>query len=314
MQYLVSVLGVYWISKVYKIFRDNTIFEAVKTLAFKNPKIAYDNTCYYISSLKELHEISNKLHPDSRMRATLKTIQLTSEYMYLYMSEYMNTTIEPIDKTRMYVKYVYNKKEYKILVNTRKDPTSINILSIKDENNNDVTDKVLVYYGPAYDLNNQIITPSLIGYNQLTVEYMNLNGKDNCITIYENDSLPYFVSKDQNRFTGMNVSDVDGVSNDKPDSFSDNYQESFKDDHSRFVSETEDSSSYNDHSGELLDYLKNTGDKIENGTLPHRMRDKYCLIYKNIILFSSFFKDEAIQKYEQLSKDTPILFYTPNDE
>jgi hypothetical protein len=276
MQYIASALGIYCITRVYKIVRNNTVSDSITSL-FKNPKILYDNTCYYIESLKELHQISSRLHPNSKCRSTIKTAQLLSEYIYEYLSEYMNTSIEHIDKRRLYVKYIYNKKEYRVLVNIRKNPVnSLNILSIKDEKENDVTDDVLKYYGPAYDLHNQVMTPGFIGYKFLVIEYIDDYGEDNKVIIYENDFLPSSsIQTKEDKKDHVNMSKVS------------------KDDQTQ------------------IDYVMNTCSKIKNSMLSDELKDQYCLIFGDRVLFSSTYEEEAVQKYEEISKNLSILFYKP---
>ncbi len=91
----------------------------------------------------------------------------------------------PVEKLKNHyvITYTYNMKEYKVLC--KRNRSRIRILHIKDENENDIGDKIKPFMGPAYDFHRIPTSPADLGYKKLSF-YM-LNGEQK--TYNENDII-----------------------------------------------------------------------------------------------------------------------------
>jgi AAA+ ATPase superfamily predicted ATPase len=192
MQYVAYGFCIYVVSKVYDIFKDNKLNDALTEIVYRKPKYIYDNVVYYVESIQDIHKISTRMHPNRRIVACMKTGKLVGEYMYRDFINYTNTSIMHVDNTKFQLTYKYEGVEYKVTINRRADPElSLNIINIRNQDDIDVTDDVLKHYGPARDLHHQSITPKCMGYKYLMIEYLcPQDYVEKCIVIHENDELP----------------------------------------------------------------------------------------------------------------------------
>jgi len=98
-------------------------------------------------------------------------ISLTMILQALYLSflQYMNSTIQKIGKNKYEISYTVNGKIYKMLVTPKRGPSPI--LEIRDEKTeDDLTNKILPYFGPDYKCHGTSLYPELLGYNGLVFE------------------------------------------------------------------------------------------------------------------------------------------------
>jgi hypothetical protein len=72
-----------------------------------------------------------------------------------------------IDKDKIIISYFFKNKKYKIPINSRKKPN--NIISIKNENDEDITDYILPFMGPSLDFHNQSIKPIDLNLNKMII-------------------------------------------------------------------------------------------------------------------------------------------------
>lgn len=69
--------------------------------------------------------------------------------IYISLIQTMNNSVIKIDKNTYQISYVINGNLYKMISIPKKGPTSI--IEIRDENDIDITEHILPYYGPCND-------------------------------------------------------------------------------------------------------------------------------------------------------------------
>ena len=104
-------------------------------------------------------------------KITIITISLgmIAEALYVSLSAYLNGHIKQLDKSHYEVSYVIKGNLYKMVVKPIRQPCPlIKITNSKDE---DVTYKILPYYGPRYNWHHHQYTPKFFGEEKLVFEY-----------------------------------------------------------------------------------------------------------------------------------------------
>lgn len=109
-------------------------------------------------SLKKQH----KTIPKS-IYYTIKVI--CQSFIYNY-SKKNNCKIEELNN-KLLITYIHNNHTYKILLSSKIKPNTI--LSITNENDEDIQDIVIQYLGPSLDFHNQQIKPKEIGFNKIKI-------------------------------------------------------------------------------------------------------------------------------------------------
>jgi hypothetical protein len=94
-----------------------------------------------------------------------------------------NNTVEHLDHKTSIISYVCHGKHYRFVAKANKGPG--NVLLIIDENDVDVTDLVLPFYGPNRDWHNRAFQPSFWKKNKLIFEMASGDQK----TFYANDDI-----------------------------------------------------------------------------------------------------------------------------
>ena len=96
------------------------------------------------------------------------SIQMILKALYLSFIQYLNNSVKRIDKNTYEVEYVINGKIYKMIVIPKKGPMSF--IEIRDENDIDMTEFILPYYGPNYDWHSIGFIPQFFKCKKLTFE------------------------------------------------------------------------------------------------------------------------------------------------
>ena len=99
--------------------------------------------------------------------------KIAAKSIYLDIFQTLNKTVTKIGKNKFEITYILNEQEYKFIVEGRRGPK--NIVSITDENYNNVTDKIEPYLGPKQDFHNRQFTPNCFGYERLNFEIVGGN-------------------------------------------------------------------------------------------------------------------------------------------
>uniref|UniRef100_A0A6C0CXA8 Uncharacterized protein n=1 Tax=viral metagenome TaxID=1070528 RepID=A0A6C0CXA8_9ZZZZ len=109
----------------------------------------------------------------TRNKNILKVLYISfamiAQALYLSFLQYMNSAMRKIGKNKYEISYMVNGKIYKMLVTPKRGPSPI--LEIRDEKTeDDLTDKILPYFGPDYKCHGNNLYPELLGYNGLVFE------------------------------------------------------------------------------------------------------------------------------------------------
>ena len=96
---------------------------------------------------------------------------LTGKILYLRFYQFLNNTVEQINRNKFIFKYSINGKMFKIPVTIKRGPCPI--IYVHNENNIDVTDDLLQFAGPAYDFHKQELTPLFFNSKTLYIEFAN---------------------------------------------------------------------------------------------------------------------------------------------
>ena len=83
----------------------------------------------------------------------------------------MNNSIIKLDKNTYILSYILHDNEYKMVIKIARGPSPI--LSIKNEDNKDLTDIILPYLGPKNDWHNNKFTPKFFNCKSLSFELSN---------------------------------------------------------------------------------------------------------------------------------------------
>lgn len=148
-----------------------------------------DMPIYVYTSIRDLYNLNMARYPDNNIYAAIQTVRLI--YNFACNETDVKATIY-VDKenNKLHVKYTYDGCKYKLIINTQKDPLkTFDILSVKDHAGFDITDKILRYYGPSQDLHLQNITPSMIGYESLVIEYLGCEN-ESTIVVSKDSHVP----------------------------------------------------------------------------------------------------------------------------
>lgn len=105
---------------------------------------------------------------NNRLNVTWVSVQMIIQACYINFLQYMNSTIIRVGPNTYEVVYVINGRMYKMIVKPQRGPPPV--LQISNENQEDVTEKVLPYMGPNYNWHGNIFTPKFFDCETLTFE------------------------------------------------------------------------------------------------------------------------------------------------
>jgi len=91
--------------------------------------------------------------------------------LYINLIQYINNNVKKINKNQTEITYVINGKMHKMIVTLVRGP--LPILQVSDENHNDVTNDILLYYGPNHNWHNTEFTPKFFKNKELFFELSN---------------------------------------------------------------------------------------------------------------------------------------------
>jgi len=96
------------------------------------------------------------------------SLKMITQAIYLSFIQYLSNTVRKIDKNMYEVEYLIGGKLYKMIVIPKKGPNPI--LQVRNEDDTDITDFIIPYYGPNYDWHNIQVFPQLFGCKEMTFE------------------------------------------------------------------------------------------------------------------------------------------------
>jgi hypothetical protein len=119
---------------------------------------------------KKWKKITNLVSTTHKSQLSIYSVSIQMIFKALYLSfiQYLNNSVKRIDKNTYEVEYVINGKLYKMIVIPKKGPMSF--IEIRDENDIDMTEFILPYYGPNYDWHSIGIIPQFFKCKKLTFE------------------------------------------------------------------------------------------------------------------------------------------------
>lgn len=88
-----------------------------------------------------------------------------------------------ISKNRYLLSYTLNNKEYCIIINKKSGPKKF--IQAIDQDNNDITQIISAFAGPASDFHNSKITPNALKYQEITFNLCD----GNSVSFKENDVI-----------------------------------------------------------------------------------------------------------------------------
>jgi hypothetical protein len=96
------------------------------------------------------------------------TCKTVTQIYWFEFTQWLNNSVRRIDRNHSIVTYSLSGKLYSFVVRTKRGPTDI--LVIFDENNNDITDRIMPFYEPNHDWHKKDFTPAFWNLKQLIFE------------------------------------------------------------------------------------------------------------------------------------------------
>ena len=127
----------------------------------------------YSIQVKDFKNICNSI-PTNKKRGKLyrlrKIFILIFETIKIKILQKINcnTNIIMIDKSSYIISYIINRKIYRMLVYIDNNP--VTILQISNEEDDDITDKIIQYLRPFIDFRKTTFTPEFFGCTSLTFQ------------------------------------------------------------------------------------------------------------------------------------------------
>lgn len=133
----------------------------------------------------KLLEMKRKLNEQNISITKIVTVTIVTIYSVIYYSliQKFNKAVHKVNKHTYEVTYCIGGKIYKFYVKPKKGVHSV--LQVIDHDNNDVTELIEPFFGPAEDFHHQEYTPYIFNYKSLTFNYFDGSNK----TFEEYDKL-----------------------------------------------------------------------------------------------------------------------------
>lgn len=132
---------------------------------------AYDITKNYLTEKydkwKSLNSLVETQHKNPVKIFTV-SMSMVCKMWWINFLQKIDKSIESIDKNRVAITYVLDGRIYKFLTKRRKGPALV--LLVTDQEENDVSEQVLPYLGPARDWHGHVFRPDFWDKDKLTFE------------------------------------------------------------------------------------------------------------------------------------------------
>lgn len=99
------------------------------------------------------------------------------QFFWIWLLQSVNKQLVEVNHDNIVIKYVWNWNIYKVKINTKKCDN--HVLTILDENENVINDRVLAFLGPATDWHGQTVSADTFGCKQLIL--IHEDGSENII-------------------------------------------------------------------------------------------------------------------------------------
>lgn len=126
------------------------------------------------NKLKKLYNLVSTRHT-SKFIIVFISIEMLLQSFYQNLVQYLDNSLKKIGKNKYELKYVINGKLYKKIIIPERGP--LPIISITNENDDDITEHILPYIGPNNNFHNENFSPNFFGYKKLIFEMCNGNIK-----------------------------------------------------------------------------------------------------------------------------------------
>ena len=167
---------------LYYLAISSILLTAIPFFYFEGHKITKNVIMDNYNKCQKLNTVVKTTTNGNRIKALKTTFQIISKMLWLMFLQWLNNSVEKVDRKTSVLTYVYAGKRYKLFIKPKRGPCPI--LQIIDENSEDVTEHVLPYMGPKYNWHGEKLSPKTLGYKTLTFECS--NGKS---LIFKNEEI-----------------------------------------------------------------------------------------------------------------------------
>ena len=95
------------------------------------------------------------------------SFKIIAKTFYVQLCQYLNACMRQIDKNTYEVRYVVNGVLYTMVVKPKRGPKCI--IEAVDEDDNDITETIISYMGPAENFHGNHLTPSYFNKKTITL-------------------------------------------------------------------------------------------------------------------------------------------------
>lgn len=95
------------------------------------------------------------------------SLKIIAKTLYVQLCQYLNASLQQVDKNTYEVRYVINGVMYTMVVKPKRGPKCI--IEAVDENDNDMTETLISYMGPAENFHGNHLTPSYFKKKSITL-------------------------------------------------------------------------------------------------------------------------------------------------
>ena len=149
---------------------------------FEGHKITKNMIMDNYNKCKKLNNVVKTTTKGNRIKALGMTFKIISKMLWLMFLQWLNNSIEKIDRKTSVLTYVYAGRKYKLLIRPKRGPSPI--LQVSNEKSEDLTDEIMPYLGPKYNWHGDSFNPKFFGCESLTFECA--NGKSE---IFKNEEI-----------------------------------------------------------------------------------------------------------------------------
>jgi Iap family predicted aminopeptidase len=154
----------------YFITTISTIFFGILFYKIDGYNIVKEYISVKKNKLKNLYNLVSTRHT-SKFIIVLISTEMLFQSFYQSLVQYLDNSVKKIGKNKYELKYVINGKLYKKIIIPERGP--LPVVSITNENNDDVTEYILPYIGPNNNFHNENFNPNFFDYKILKFEMSN---------------------------------------------------------------------------------------------------------------------------------------------
>ena len=130
----------------------------------------YNNLTEFCNNWNKLNAYISESEPN-KIKSAYKTCKTISTICYNNLIQYLTSSVTKINRKLYKVDYIIEGKPYSLLVNVKRGPNDITFVNENDEN---ISNQVLPYYGPNRDWHNHFLSASFFDCNKIIVYKNNM--------------------------------------------------------------------------------------------------------------------------------------------